>query len=148
MLSGSGAQPTTACVEVADRFSVGDGQVLPGDGAGRGVELMRRILVDPHAAWALPGLDVWSPSRRLLYILAPAAEVSRLMIVQNWQLASAVFLFATWRSWPSLPRGLPPARRWKVFAGVGLGATALLAVARRSRLTASRTSGCCPRRSC
>ena len=48
------------------------------------------------------------------------------MIVQNWQFASAVFL-AYLAVVALLPRGLPPGRRWKVFAGIGLGSTALLA---------------------
>jgi hypothetical protein len=46
--------------------------------------------------------------------------------VQNWQLASAVFLLYL-AVMALLPRGLPPGRRWKVFAGVGLGALALAA---------------------
>ena len=44
--------------------------------------------------------------------------------MQNWQLASAVFLLYL-AVVAFLPRGLAPARRWKVFAGVGLCATAL-----------------------
>lgn len=43
----------------------------------------------------------------------------------NWQLASAFFLLYLVVV-GLLPRGLPPGRRWKIFAGTGLGAAALL----------------------